>query len=208
MVKASDFRAVFPGVDQKTPVYRHSHIQRNQPVKGADASLMKFPPLLCEPCNNARTQPHDRAWEALVDRVLQTPTAWTSGSRLPIADAFGGAVRQSMLGIHLYFLKLLGCHATQHSVPLPIGEFAEAIRKGVAHKDVRLRFYAAPSNAGRRRIIVGNIHLVQLEGATVAATWSYVLGPLGVHIVFDNQGGYSRHLGWHPSDGIRRIRMR
>ena len=111
MVKASDFRSVFGKVTQNSPAYRQSRIRPNEPIKGANAGILKFASSLCGYCNSTLTQPHDRAWQTLSEFVRGLRPRLRAGNRLPVKAAFSGNVKESMLGVHLYFLKLLGCQA-------------------------------------------------------------------------------------------------
>ena len=208
MVKASDFRAVFPGVDQRNPAFRHSRERRNLPIKGSNAEALKFRPSLCQRCNNTRTQPHDRAWEAL-SAALQSQSV-RAGMELPIAKAFGSHAHGSMLNVHLYFLKLLGCYAVEHSVPLPVRSFAVAILSGVSHPHVQLGFVAVPSNAAKKDVFVGDIRAINRGGITVAAVWFYILGSVGVHVAYWDPGHprLHRYQGWNPGDIGLSVRLR
>ena len=208
MVKASDFRSIFPGVDQRNPVFRHSKERRNLSVKGGNADALKFRPSLCQYCNNTRTQPHDRAWEALSTASRAGPLV--PGAALPIARAFGPQARDSMLAVHLYFLKLLGCYAIEHKVPLPTRDFAVAILGNVAHPHVYLGFVAVQSNARKNDIFVGDIQAINRGPQTVASVWFYVIAALGVHVAYWEPGHprLHRYRGWHPEDVSLNIRFR
>jgi hypothetical protein len=67
--KRSDLLAVLGKPTQETPFYFHDLEKPNRPVKSLDAKILKSPVRICADCNNARTQPHDRAWERMSDRL-------------------------------------------------------------------------------------------------------------------------------------------
>lgn len=114
-----------------------------------------------------------------------------------------------MLNVHLYFLKLFGCHAVQYNVPLPVPTFSVAIIGGHPHPNVYLDFVAIPSNAGRAEVMVGNISAINRGAATVAATWFYLVGTFGVHLTYFESGHprMTQRLGWHPQDVGLQLRM-
>jgi hypothetical protein len=210
MVKASDFRSVFGAVNQNAPVFRHSSAERNFKINGAKAEVLKFRPSLCANCNNARTQPHDRAWEALASTVRRHHPPLKQGSPLPITEAFSGNAKVSMLHVHLYFVKLLGCYAVEYKVPLPLRTLAVAILGNYPHPNVYLHFVSILSNAGKSEIIVGNIRAVNRGPHTVGATWFYIVGTIGVHLTYYEPGHPRLHksLGWHPDDHSLELRLR
>src|SRR5579864_4311839 len=63
--KKSDLKAVFGKVTQANPVHYRDDQRRQRRICSLDADLTKFPDKICQHCNGARTQPHDRAWETL-----------------------------------------------------------------------------------------------------------------------------------------------
>jgi hypothetical protein len=210
MVKASDFRSVFGNVSQHAPVFRHSRVQSNLPVRGANANSLKFQPSICSQCNNTRTQPHDRAWQALSSAIRQHSPGLRRGSLLPTAQAFQGQAKREMLNVHFYFLKLLGCYAVEHSVPLPVSAFAVAILGGYAYPNVRLNFVAVQSRAGQAEVFVSGIRAINRGPRTVGANWFYIVGTAGVLVTYQEAGQprFSKHPGWQPDDIGLDIRMR
>src|SRR5438477_498356 len=67
--KRSDLLAVLGKPSQHEPMFYHDLHKWNQPVGSLDAKILKNPVRICSHCNNARTQPHDLAWEAMSDRL-------------------------------------------------------------------------------------------------------------------------------------------
>jgi hypothetical protein len=136
-IKKSDLSAIFGHVSQNRPLYRHVASQRNVPVKGLNVDLLKSGGRLCAPCNNQRSQPFDRSWERL-SAALRAKTALRPGDRIDLGKVFPGAVRKSMLNVHLYFVKLFGCIIAENSLPIDIHEFSQAILSASAHPKVHL----------------------------------------------------------------------
>lgn len=209
MVKASDFRAIFPGITHKNPVFRHSRESVNQRIKGVNSDDLKFSPSICQRCNNSRTQPHDLAWQEL-SATLQATSPLVAGRPMPIKRAFGVHAHSKMLGVHLYFLKLLGCMAVEYEIPLPTRSFAIAILSGVPHPHVRLGFSAVPLVTGPSAdIYVGHVDAINRGSLTVGAAWFYVIGGAGVHVVYHEPTTprLASYRGWHPDDVGLSIRL-
>ncbi len=137
LIKASDLRAIFGHVRQNQPVYHHSSSQQNVPIKGINTNILKSRALLCDRCNNVRTQPYDRAWETLSTYLRSRPQI-RSGDRINLGKVFPGAVHRSMLHVHLFFVKLFGCLATETALPIDISSFSNAILNNTAHPKVYL----------------------------------------------------------------------
>jgi hypothetical protein len=67
--KRSDLLAVLGEPTQEEPFYFHDLERRNRPVGSLNAKILKAPIRICAECNTTRTQPHDRAWEQMSDRL-------------------------------------------------------------------------------------------------------------------------------------------
>lgn len=209
MVKASDFRSVFGKITQSSPAFRQSKEHPNQPIRGAKAEILKFAPSLCGHCNSTRTQQHDRAWQTLSEFVRRSRPALAAGSRLPLSRIFPGTVKESMLGVHLYFLKLLGCYAVEHKIPLSLNHLAMCLQASVPMQALRLVFVNVPTDSSLHKIQVSDIRTLNIGGKTASAVWFYRVETLGVVVSYCEPGHpiLTRDRGWHPSDVCTRIVM-
>jgi len=128
--KRSDLLAVLGKPSQQQPYFYHDMHKANRPVGSLDAKILKSPVRICAYCNNTRTQPHDRAWETMSDRLRSRRLAvgqWVRCNRV-----FGHCTKHEMLNVHLFFLKLFGCmvaeaKANGHDVPIDLDPFSSAI---------------------------------------------------------------------------------
>lgn len=208
MVKASDFRSVFGRVTQKSPAYRHSKGGANHPIKGTDVSAIKFRRSLCQRCNNARTQTHDRAWETFLAFGRSARPMLRRGDRVPFSRIFRGTAKNSALALHLYFLKQFGCHVVENCIPLPIKQFAACILSNNPHPCLRLIFVSFAAEASKYKIQVGDIQTLNRGGQAVCAVWHYRVETIGVIVSYAEPGHprLTRDRGWHPNDvGVPRM---
>jgi hypothetical protein len=60
VIKASDLKDVFGNITQKNPIYTHTRLRKNQPIRGIKSDTLKYSARICARCNNELTQPHDR----------------------------------------------------------------------------------------------------------------------------------------------------
>lgn len=206
MIKASDVRAIFPGLNTSSPAYRHSKHRRNEPVRGAQAAILKFRPSLCQHCNNARSQPWDKAWEALEKGVREARPRLHARDRIPLSRIFSVSRRQSMLHVHQYLTKCFGCVAVENQIPLPIAKFAHHLRSGTADPSLRIVFVHIPPGSCKVQIQVGHVNATTNKDTGVIATavWHYIVGSLGVAVSYTRPGlsqlRFTTSLGWHPDD--------
>jgi len=208
LIKASDMRSIFGHVRQSQPVFRHSESRRNIPVKGINADIMKSDALICAPCNNQRTQPYDRAWETL-SAYLRSRTRIRGGDRIDLGKVFPGAVHKSMLYVHLFFVKLFGCLIAEHSIPIDIGDFSNAILNNTAHQKVHLAI--SPYTDGIASVSAGysDLDTAQLNNRVVHAAWLYILDRFAIRVMYAEPTEHRKGLidSWHPSSISKCIRI-
>lgn len=202
LIKASDLKLLFGRVTQKAPLYFHTDLQRNQAVGGIKSDKLKYRALLCARCNNERTQPHDRAWERLSTYLLERQPPIRPGMLVRLDRVFPGSVAKSMLGVHLFFLKLFGCLIAENNIPINIEPFAQSIMQGVPHPKVWIAFGTGLHHPGIKHAGCSAVEAAILEGRIACASWFYVVDKVAVNVMYAELGEHHRKgLGhaWHPS---------
>jgi hypothetical protein len=205
--KRSDLLAVLGKPTQAEPFYYHDLEQANRLVQGLGAQILKSPIRICAECNNARTQPYDRAWERMSDRLRGRRLkvgSWVRANRI-----FPYDTRREMKNVHLFFLKLFGCmlceaKANGHDLPIDIAPFSEAIMSGRPHPEVHLQFGRCDGTIGR-----SNLHVwtSQPHGSVLAA-WLYQLDTIAVSVQFVQAGRFEHRRDlWHPKSQTSSKRM-
>jgi hypothetical protein len=194
--KRSDLLAVLGEPTQEEPFYFHDLERRNRSVKSLDAKILKAPIRICAECNTTRTQPHDRAWEFMSDRLRARRLKVNQWVRNKI---FPYDTRREMTNVHLFFLKLFGCmlceaKANGHEVPIDIAPFSQAIMAGRAHAEVHLQFGKCDGTVGR-----SNLHCWTTQHGSVLAGWLYELDTIAISVLFAQAERWEHRTDlWHP----------
>jgi hypothetical protein len=82
---------------------------------------VRFQRNLCEKCNNARSQPFDRAYSRYSEYVdANMPTIWQMDG-IPMREIFGDDWHAQSLNLARYFVKHFGCRMVDAGVPAPAG---------------------------------------------------------------------------------------
>jgi hypothetical protein len=201
--KASDLRALYSGVSQKKPLYLHTDQKRNQKIGSIKSNKFKFDSLICSYCNNARTARHDTAWEQLSKFFREKSPPIKKGDAISLQSIFPEAVSESMLDVHLYFVKLFGCAIIELEVPIDIRPFSEAILQKIPHPNVFLAF-GSSLNMGTG---MTNIETANLNSQCVYATWFYIVEPIAVNVIYSEPSEKREGLvhAWHPSTVLKCI---
>ena len=209
--KRSDLRSVFGIPTQSNPLYVHDAEKRNRRVGSLDAKVLKSPGRICPHCNNARTQPHDRAWEKLSAALRTRTPAIAPGSIVRTNQILRCDTAREMLNVHLYFVKLFGCHIAGNGIPLDITGFADAIMNEKAHPCVYLKFGCGRMFAGKPMTGMSDMWLTPAPpgGTSTFATWFYDVETVGINVMFAVAGEKRQGLvgAWHPRQGTTRLTM-
>jgi hypothetical protein len=206
--KRSDLLAVLGKPSQDQPFYYHDQAKRNRAVGSLDAKILKSPVRICSHCNNARTQPHDRACEVMSDRLRSRQLKvgrWVRCNRI-----FPYFTKREMIDVHLFFLKLTGCmiaeaKANGHDVPIPLDRFSDAIVSGRPHAEVHLQFGRHDGGIGR-----SDLHVWKTDpGGSILGGWLYQLDTIAVSVIYAQIGRFEHRRDlWHPHSRTSRKRFR
>jgi len=206
LTKASDLRSLFGKVTQKSPIYIHTDQKRNIKINSIKKSYkLKSPSLICQNCNNSRTAPHDRAWETLSTYLRRKNPPIKKGDIIRLEKVFPGAVKKSMLKVHLYFVKLFGCAIVEHNIPIEIDMFRDAIMQNKPHNKINLAFYSGKGLGTG----YSNIESYDISDRCIYATWSYIVGSVAVNIMYTEPDESRKRLvnSWNPRTITKRIRV-
>ena len=203
--KKSDLKAVFGKPTQDQPFYYHDNSDKNRPVKSLDAKFLKSPDRICQECNNARTQPHDFAWQTLSEFFAANPQV-LADDHLRCNRVFPKFTQAQMRHVHRYFVKIFGCLILEGGLRIDLSPFSEAILQGRTHPNLYLKF-GRPSTTGRISAGRSDVWAWPKNGPIAFATWFYSLPHVWVNVMFAMPSQRRDGLvgAWHPSLGAKRL---
>ncbi len=204
--KASDLKSLFGNVTQRSPIYLHTDKKRNLKINSIKKSReLKSPSLICPNCNNARTATHDRAWQALSTYLRNKKPPIKRGDIIRLEKVFPGAVKKSMLKVHLYFLKLFGCAILDHNIPIKIAPFRDAIIQEKPHENIYLAFWSGKGLGTG----YSNLESDNIAGRCAYAAWFYIVGTVAVNVMYAEPNEHRKGLvnSWNPKRITKRLRI-
>jgi hypothetical protein len=107
-----------------------------------------------------------------------------AGGRINLKRIFPGAVRQSMLDVHLYFVKLLGCRIMDSGIPIGIKPFSAALKNRTPHQDVHVAIGPMLEEFPHALAGMTEVHGDTVAGVCVFATCFYHVGALSVNVLY------------------------
>lgn len=204
LIKASDIRQRFGRVSQKEPLYLHTKERRNRPITGMKSRALKSSAPMCAKCNNEVSQPLDVAWQTLSAYLCARQPAVRSGDRIRLQKVFPGSVRRSMLNVHLFFVKALGCKIVEGEAPIPIEPFSRAILQRIPNPYVHIAF--CPGVNVGRSLSNSEIHAEEDNAGVRIAVWHYSLDAVTVVVAFSRRSGMHPDY-WYPATVGKHLRV-
>jgi hypothetical protein len=105
-----------------------------RPVQGPGSDELKFERVLCATCNNARSQPFDRAYDTFVTFVANNEGSILQSRRFRFSDVYGSSWRSARENLAKYYVKHVGCRLAQDGIKVeqPILDYLDGRSKILA----------------------------------------------------------------------------
>jgi hypothetical protein len=209
LIKASQLRALFGAVSQKEPLFYNSDDERNKILQSINSKPLKCKSL-CAPCNNARSQRWDRAFERLMSYLASNGATLRPGQFVRLNAIFPYDTRHEAVRLHLYFVKLFGCviaasQETQEPIPIDLAPLSDAIAKERPYQNL----YVALGSISNDTLPLGagptDVHCELQDGKVVYAAWLLQFGRLWISLAIAAPGQEREGMrnAWHPSRAKR-----
>ena len=211
LIKASDLKTLFGEVSQSSPLYFHTSKAKNIPVGSIKKSKrLKSDALICNDCNSSRTQPYDRAWEKLSNHLRSNWDKHHNSRKVDLTEVFRGNVRESVLYVHLFFVKLFGCRIIQDSVPINIAPFQYSLLNKKPHKNIYLSIGPRPGEIQKKYAGVTPIESVNINGGSAFATWLYMVDTISVNVLYVTKYRHPNVMKdtFHPEKFVTKIKIK
>lgn len=204
--KASDLKSYFGRISQDHPIYFHSKVRKNIPVKSVKSDRLKSKARICSHCNNHLTQPYDKAWQLLSEYLRFNWTSIQRHKRIRLSKVFPNNTRFHAVDMHLYFVKLFGCLIAEHDIPIDISQFSNSLVNRIPHKSMYIAVGPLAAKLKSKCITVTDLKTVIMEKVgfeekAVFASWLYVIGNIAINIIMNEVANNSSVLmnAWHPN---------
>ncbi len=85
-------------------------------VQGPGSNELKFDRVLCAPCNNARSQPFDVAYDVLAGFVARNQDSILRRREFRFSEVYDRAWRSAKENLARYYVKHIGCRLAQSGI--------------------------------------------------------------------------------------------
>jgi len=89
-------------------------------LRGPDSKDIKFDRVICRKCNNERTQPFDRAYDAFIEHIESNRDLILRHRQIDFQNVYGNNWENLQLNLFRYFAKMLGCRIADFGEKVPM----------------------------------------------------------------------------------------
>lgn len=143
LIKASDVRLYFPGINQEKPLYYNNNLIKNKRIGSWKSHLLHSKAKLCKKCNNEKTQPYDKAWEILSNYLYRNRKTLEKRRYFDLKKVYIDDFDTQSKNLQLYFVKILGCIMWDCEVKdntRLCNSFSESLLHRHSREDIYLKF--------------------------------------------------------------------
>jgi hypothetical protein len=146
-LKRSDVKRMFDDKVSTQPVWRFSAAvgdslsNQGKKVQGPNSGELKFPKVLCQECNNAQSQPFDKAYSLFSQYWCDNRTRLLKARELDLRKVYPGNWQNQAILLTKYFLKHIGCRLAEVGMEVPPSIPAYLDGKDRRFSPVHLGFY-------------------------------------------------------------------
>ncbi|WP_344213420.1 hypothetical protein [Kribbella sancticallisti] len=139
--KRSDLvRAFGAGVWTGSDAVSHGSGGRASPVKSSRADRLKFPKVMCQNCNNARSQAMDAAYDTFSAYIANNEEQILRDARFQWSDIFTGDWKSGREEVARYWVKHICTRLATEGVSISaeVIEFLDGVRDSPTHLEMEL----------------------------------------------------------------------
>ncbi len=100
-------------------VVHGGHGRELKPVQGPNSTHVKFERSMCQNCNNARSQPFDRAYDQFIEHMSANEATIGVDRRFRFSDIYGSDWPAQRVNLIKYWVKHVCCMAAQNGLAIP-----------------------------------------------------------------------------------------
>jgi len=167
-------------------------------IQGPDSRLVKFEKVICQACNNARTQPFDLAYVRFADWVNQKDAGLMQDTQIDFTEIYGSDFQEGVLNLLKYFAKQLGCRIASDDYGLPTNLAASLATGDITPFEVSFSRNAELAGFPMRgRGMLHNFPLIGMASPTTGAVHHpYISGTVVGYLDVIYRYDYRERFAW------------
>ena len=207
-IKKSDLKGTMNGeINQETPIYHRANGVKKRPIRSLKAEALKFDKNICSTCNGSLTQQHDYAWENFAKYLRGR--SFATGEEIELNSIFDSDIKSNLINVHLFFVKILGCHAVESGLSLDLTSLANSITTNNICPNVFIKVRNSDNGKTDSYCAVSDIEVSRDTSNNILyAHMYYTVGKYTVDIVYSEVPSEIDLIDYfQPSDSLTKIIM-
>ena len=197
--KASNIRDFFGKISPDKPVYLTTIERDARPIHSAKSDKLKTRDVICIPCNTARSQQFDDAWMMLSRELRKRLPTLRDGQKLRGNAVFPYDTRRELLAVHLFFVKVLGCHLAAAGISeFDLASLANAIMNERAHPGLFLQIGFGVTMNGALHMGTSGFEKHATATGVKFGIWCYSVGGYSVMVALVDYNQPTVPNDWCP----------
>lgn len=217
--KRSDLKQFFGEVSLKRPIVKYDYsTKRLKELKSDKSKDLTFKRKICNYCNNTLTQKYDQAWRTLSSYLSRRHNYSHKNKWLYTNAVFNINPNEGMLFIHLYFLKIFGCHVKDNNFSgIDLNEISHNLLMGYYNPYFLIRFGFNPNfrithKQSMKYPLTVYVSKKTNENIKGIAHTVYSIGPLVIDLLYcrnkNQRQKYFNFHYWNPGESINTHKIR
>ncbi len=184
-IKKSDLKLLYPNITQKSPIYQSLNGVKKRPIGSTNSQDFKFEKVICEDCNNSKTQKFDQSWDILSKYLNTNWSEILKNKGFNPDSVFNNKSKENLVFVQLFFLKLMGCKIKQSGKSTALQSFSDSLNTSKEHKNVYISFRDSANRYKGNHSANSDIQLFRTPDKKVKYMhWFYVVGKVTVDLIY------------------------
>ena len=179
---------MYPNSSQQSPIYQRQNGKNKKSIGSIKAKQFKFEKVICEDCNNSKTQKYDQSWEKLSRFLDDNWSDILKNNSFDLSKLFSSHIVSEMTNVQLFFIKMLGCKIAESNKTIGLRSFSTALNNAKEHSNVYISFRDSANNYTGNYTANSDVELSKDEDGNMEYIhWFYVIGKFAVDVIYTMQ---------------------
>jgi len=183
-IKRSDLKKLYPNISQKTPVYYRRNGEIKRPIGRVNSDSFKFDKIICQKCNNSRTQNSDNSWSQLSGDLIENWQTIKDHGTIDLSKIFKEKITENMVFVQQLFVKIFGCKVRESAAPIKTDSLSMSLLSGIENDFIYISFRDSANGLSPSYVAISDIEIFSCKSQIVYAQMYYTIGSVTVDIIF------------------------
>ena len=183
-IKKSDLKALYPNTTQDSPINHSRNGVKKRPIRSIKSKAFKYEKVICEDCNNSKTQAYDETWEVLHKYLSGHWSEIIKNDGFYLDKIFQCETEKKMKNVQLFFIKLFGCKIKQSGKSNALSDLSKSLLMSEEHPNVYISFRDSANELKNNHSVNSDVQVYKEHGKLKYMHWFYTVGKITVDLIY------------------------